>query len=57
MTTQTERFTVKQIVKFGMLFGYRVYDNLNKKSTAYEYEEDEKYKADSKCELLNALNK
>ena len=57
MKVQEERFTVKQIVKFGMLFGYRVYDNLNKKSTVYEYEEDEKYRADSKCELLNALNK
>ena len=56
MTTQTERFTVKQIVKFGMLFGYRVYDSLEKKPTAYEYDEDEEYRANSKCELMNALH-
>lgn len=57
MITQTERFTVKQIVKFGMLFGYRVYDNLNKKPTGYEFDEESKWRADSRCELMNALNK
>ena len=56
MTTQTERFTVKKIVKFGMLFGFRVYDTLKKESTSYEYDEEEEYRANSKCELLNALN-
>ena len=57
MTTKTERFTVKQIVKFGMLFGFRVYDNSIKKSTSFEYDEESKWKADSRCELMNALNK
>ena len=56
MTTQAERFTVKQIVKFGMLFGYRVYDNLEKKSTAFEYDDESEWRANSKCELMNALN-
>ena len=57
MTNQAERFTVKKIVKFGMLFGFRVYDTLKKEKTCYEYDEEEEYRAISKSELLNALNK
>jgi hypothetical protein len=57
MSELKERFTVKKIVKFGMLFGFRVYDTLKKEKTFYEYDEEEEYRAISKCELLNALNK
>lgn len=51
------RFEVKEIIKFGMLFGYVVYDNQNNKKTVFEYDEDDKYKAESRAELMNALNK
>lgn len=51
----TQRFVVKERVKFGLLFGYAVYDTVLNKKTPYEFDESEKYKADSKCELLNAL--
>jgi len=52
---ETQRFKVKKVVKFGMIFGYVVYDNLKKENTAYEYSESEKYLADSKAERLNLL--
>ena len=54
---KTERFIVKQVVKFGMLFGYVVYDTKEKKNTPFQYDEDELYKAQSRAELSNALNK
>jgi|LakMenE01Jun11ns_1017448.scaffolds.fasta_scaffold8040271_2 hypothetical protein len=55
-TQKTERFIVLPVVKFGMLFGYRVYDNTEKKSTVFdEYNEDEEWKAKSKADLMNAL--
>lgn len=54
---KTERFIVKEVVKFGMLFGYVVFDTLLNKKTAFEYDEDEFYKAQSRAELSNALNK
>lgn len=50
-----QRFVIQERVKFGLLFGYVVYDTLLNKKTSYEFDEYEKYKADSKCELLNAL--
>lgn len=53
----TERFIVKEIVKFGMLFGYVVYDTLKKQSTCYEYDEHDKFRAISKANLKNALSK
>ena len=57
MATQ-ERYVVKEIVKFGMLFGYMVYDTkLNKRTCFDDYDEDEKFKAESRAELMNALNK
>jgi hypothetical protein len=55
MTTSEKRYTVKESVKFGMLFGYKIYDNKEKEFTPYEFDEEEKYRADSRCELLNAL--
>ena len=50
------RFTVEKVIRFGMLFGYKVYDNKENKNTVYdEYQEHEKGKAESKAELMNAL--
>jgi hypothetical protein len=54
---KTERFIVKEVIKFGMLFGYVVFDTLENKKTAFEFDEDEKYKAESKAALKNALSK
>ena len=54
---KTERFIVKTRVKFGMIFGYVVYDTIEKKNTCFEYDEDEFHKAQSRAELSNALNK
>ncbi len=51
-----KRYVVKEIVKFGMLFGYAVYDTKEGKKTPYEYDEDDKWRAESKCELLNAYS-
>jgi hypothetical protein len=56
MTTEM-RFKVKEVIKFGMLFGYIVFDTKENKKTPFEYDEDEKWRAESKCELLNALRK
>jgi len=54
---KTERFVVKRVIKFNMLFGYKVYDNQKQKSTVYDdYSEDEEWRAQSKADLLNALN-
>lgn len=53
---KTERFVVKPVIKFGMLFGYKVYDNEKKESTMFDhYDEDEEWKAKSKADLLNVL--
>lgn len=52
-----ERFVVKEVVKFGMIFGYVVYDTIQKKNTPFQYDEDELYRALSRAELSNALNK
>jgi hypothetical protein len=54
---KTERFIVKQVVKFGMLFGYVVFDTVEKKNTPYEYDEQDFYRAQSKAALKNALSK
>ena len=54
---KTERFVVEPVVKFGMLYGYVVYDTQEKKNTVYSYDEDEFYKAQSRAELSNSLNK
>lgn len=52
----TKRYTVEKVIKFGMLFGYKIYDNKENKSTVYDdYQEHEFYKAESKAELMNAL--
>lgn len=55
MTTTTERFIVKEVYKFGMLFGYRVFDTLENVNLPFDFDEDEKEKAETKAELKNAL--
>jgi hypothetical protein len=55
-TQNTERFIVKPVIKFGMLFGYKVYDTQKQQSTVYDdYNEDEEWRAKSKADLMNAL--
>ena len=56
METTTKRFIVKEIYKFGMLYGYRVFDTIENINLPFEFDEDEKYKAETRCELSNALN-
>lgn len=57
MTTTTERFIVKEVYKFGMLFGYKVYDTIEKVDLPFDFDEDEdeEEKAKTKAELKNAL--
>ena len=55
MTSTTQRFIVKEVCKFGMLFGYRVFDTLENTYLPFEFDEDEKHRAESRCELSNAL--
>lgn len=52
-----ERYIVKSKIKFGMVFGYVVYDTIEKKNLPFEFNEDEEWKAKSRAELSNALNK
>lgn len=53
--TSTKRYIVKPRVKFGMIFGYVVYDTIEKKNLAYEFNEDEEFEAEKRAELSNAL--
>jgi len=55
MTTTTERFIVKEVIKFGMLFGYRIFDTLENTYLPFDFDEDEKVEAETKAELKNAL--
>lgn len=52
-----KRFIVKEVIKFGLLFGYIIFDTKNKKVLPYDFSDNEKYLADSKCELQNILYK
>jgi len=52
-----ERFVVKKNVKFGMLFGYYVYDTNKKQATPYEYDEDDLDKAITRANIMNAKDK
>jgi hypothetical protein len=51
----TERFIVKEVYKFGMLFGYKIYDTIEKVNLPFDFDEEEKEKAETKAELKNAL--
>ena len=49
-------YKVVEIKVFGMLAGYKVVDKTGR-NTGFEYGEDEKYKAESRVELMNELRK
>jgi hypothetical protein len=51
------RFTVKETNTFGMLSGYKIWDSKEKTFCGYDFDEDEKDRANSKCELKNILHK
>lgn len=53
---KTERYEVKKIVKFGLMCGYKIWDNKESKFLPWHFEEHEEYLAESKCKLKNALN-
>ena len=55
MTTTAQRFIVKEVYKFGMLFGYKIYDTIENINLPFDFDEDEKEKAETKAELKNAL--
>lgn len=55
MTTTTERFIVKEVYKFKMLFGYKIYDTVKKTYLPFDFADDEKEQAEKKAELKNAL--
>jgi hypothetical protein len=55
MTTATERFIVQEVYKFGMLFGYKVYDTIEKVNLPFDFDEEQKEEAETKAELKNAL--
>lgn len=55
MTTATKRFKVKEVYKFGMLFGYKVYDTIEKVNLPFDFDEEQKEEAETKAELKNAL--
>jgi hypothetical protein len=50
-----ERFIVKPKIKFGLIVGYVVYDTIEKTNLPYEFDEEEKVKAQSRADLSNAL--
>jgi hypothetical protein len=53
---KTKRFVVKEVVKFGMIFGYIVFDTKENKRLPYDFNEDEKHKAETRAELSNAFD-
>lgn len=53
---KTERYEVKKIVKFGLMCGYKIWDNKESKFLPWHFEEHEEYLAESRCKLKNALN-
>lgn len=50
-----KRFVVKPRIKFGMIYGYLVYDTFEKRNLPYEFNEEEEWKAKRRAELSNAL--
>lgn len=54
---KNERFVVRKNVRFGMLFGYYVYDTKEQRETAYEYGEDDLDKAITRASILNQFSK
>jgi hypothetical protein len=54
---KNERYVVMKNVRFGMLFGYYIWDNEKQRETAYEYGEDDLDKAITRASILNQLSK
>ena len=55
---KAERYQIIEVIKFGMLFGYKIVDVKAKDNEAiYEYGETELLRAKSKVNLMNLLNK
>jgi hypothetical protein len=52
----TLRYEVKEVSKFGMFFGFKIWDNKENAFLPFDFDEEERYEAESKCELKNALN-
>lgn len=52
---KTPRFEVRQLIKFGLLMGYYIWDNKEQKALPYDFDEDEEDRANTKCELVNLL--
>lgn len=52
-----DRFVVEPITKFGMLFGYVVYDTKLKVKTDWEYDEKELGRAEAKARLLSLYDR
>lgn len=50
-----KRFLVKKVIRFNLIFGYKLYDTQTCKYLPYHFEENEEYLAKSKCELKNAF--
>ncbi len=53
----TERFIVKEVHKFGMITGYVIFDTVRKTTLPYDFDEEEKEKAQTKAKLKNAIYK
>lgn len=54
----TTTYEVREVKKIGLLIGYKIVKlqkGISAIDTGYEYDEEEKYKADAKCELMNIL--
>ncbi len=50
------RYQLHEEIKFGMLFGYKIWDRQKEHYLPYDFSEDEKGKALTKMELKEALN-
>jgi hypothetical protein len=54
---KSDRYQIKDVVKFGMLFGYKIVDTKDFNETVYEYGEHELSKAQSRVNLMNLLDR
>jgi hypothetical protein len=55
MNVVQEPYVVVEIVKFGLLCGYKIKDTRNGRYLPYEFDDSQKHEAERKCELKNAL--
>lgn len=50
---KNERYVVRKNVRFGMLFGYYIWDNEKQRETGYEYSEDDLDQAITRANIMN----